>query len=295
MFLPVGDDQEHERVPVATYALISANVLAYFFFCIPQLRPDVLDVAAFTPARFRATALVTSMFLHQDLLHLAGNMLFLWIFGRLAEERFGRIGFPLFYLACGLAASAFRAITPRVPDAPILGSSGAVSGAVGATLLFCPRAHIKVFVWFFWWGIYEMPAVIWIALWFAEQVYFSSRDYGHVAYYAHLGGFACGAGLAWLRQQAAGRARARRAPPLEPKGSAALVEPRRPFREVPGGPEPVFLDESVDSYAVVTLDDAAERAAQISEIAGTTTRIASTHGVVVRAVPRAEAERIRSA
>ena len=131
------------------------------------------------------------------------------------------------------------------------------------------------------------------AFWFAEQLYFGSRSYGNVGYFAHIGGFAAGAAVAWVLQLAAVIRRGRRAPPLEPRDSASLVAPRRPFREISGGADPAFLDDSVDTFAVVTLEDAAARAARISEVAGAGSRIGATHGVVVRSVSRAEADRIR--
>src|SRR5439155_18620791 len=168
------------------------------------------------------------------------------------------------------------------------------SGAVGAALILCPRAKIKVLYWvILFFGTIEIPAVIWIAFWFAEQVYFGSRSYGNVGYFAHIGGFVAGAAVAWVLQLAAVIRRGRRAPPLEPRDSASLAEPRRLFREIPEAADPAFLDDSIDTFAVVTLEDAADRSARISEIAGAGSRIGATHGVVIRSVSRAEADRIR--
>src|SRR5438552_4740974 len=148
MFLPIGDDQEHERSPFITYSLIAANILAFLLFCaVPERLAAAIEVAAFVPARPRPLTLLTSMFLHADLLHLGGNMVFLWIFGRLTEERIGRFAFALFFPVCGIAASFLHAATTPIPEAPILGASGAVSGAVGAALILCPRAKIKVLYW----------------------------------------------------------------------------------------------------------------------------------------------------
>ncbi len=291
MFLPIGDDQDHERRPVVTWILIAANLIVFALFCLPHPRPGVVDAAAFVPSQMRPLSIFSSMFLHYDLFHLAGNMLFLWLFGRLVEERIGPVAYALFYPVCGIAAAFLHAYGTEHPQAPAYGASGGVSGVVGAALLLAPRAQIKVFVWFIWWGIYEIPAAVWIALWFAEQVFFSSREYGNVAYYAHLGGFAAGAGTAWVLRFAASVAR-RRVPPLE---SRDLAAPRRPFVEVRTEAPPVFLDPSVDSYAVVTLEDASAHAARISEIVAAPTRIEATHGVVSRRIPRDAADRIRKA
>lgn len=290
MFLPIGDDQDHERRPLVTWILIVANLAVFSLYCLPHPRPGVVEAAAFVPAQMRPLTIFTSLFLHADLFHVAGNMLFLWLFGRLVEERIGAVAYALFYPVCGIAAAFLHAYGTEHPQAPAYGASGAVSGVVGAALLLAPRAQIKVFVWFIWWGIYEIPAAIWIALWFAEQVYFSSRDYGNVAYYAHLGGFSAGAGTAWVLRFAASLARRRRGPPLESK---TIGEARRNFTEVRPEAAPVFLDPSIDSYAVVTLEDASAHAARISGIVAAPTRIEATHGVVARLLPRDAADRIR--
>lgn len=278
MFLPIGDDQEHDRTPYVNYGFLALNLAAFALFCLPHPRPGVAETYALIPASLRPHTLITHMFLHGNLLHLLGNMLFLWLFGRLIEERLGHAGYAVFYLASGLGAAALHIFTAPDPNVPALGSSGAISGAIGACLIFCPRANIKVFIWFWWTaGIYPIPAAAWVALWFVEQVWFASAGFGGASYYGHIGGFLAGAGIAWVVRFIAGRLRDTRAVPLEAKDAASLLEPRRPFAPVSAEEEPVFIDESVDSYAVVTLRD------------GT-----AAPGVPARRAPRAQAEKIRA-
>lgn len=265
MFLPIGDDQEHERTPWLTYALIGINVAAFVAFCLPQPRAAVVERGALVPSRLRPHTILTSMFLHADLFHLGGNMIFLWLFGRLAEERLRWWGFLAFYLATGASADLLHAVTTAHPDVPTFGASGAVSGAIGAALVFVPHARIKVFVWFWWVTTVEIPAFLWILAWFAEQVVFSSLSYGNVAYYAHIGGFAAGALLALAIRSIF--ARGPRTPPIEPRA------PSRKTFGIPGGEaRPVFVDDSVDSWAVVTLEE--------------------RDPVITRRVSRAEADRL---
>lgn len=265
MFLPIGDDQEHERTTWVTYTLIGINAAAFVVFCLPHPRPAVVEWGALVPAQFRIHTVFTSMFLHADLFHLGGNMIFLWLFGRLAEERLRWWGFLLFYLATGACADALHAFTTAQPEIPTFGASGAVSGAIGAALVFVPHARIKVFVWFFWVTTIEIPAFLWILAWFAEQVIFSSMSYGNVAYYAHIGGFAAGALLALAIR--AVFARGPRTPPIEPRAPS-----RKTFGIPDREPRPVFVDDSVDSWAVVTLSE--------------------KDPVVTRRVSRAEADRL---
>lgn len=151
------------------------------------------------PATF-LTAL-TSMFMHGGILHIAGNMLFLWIFGNNIEDSMGRLRFVAFYVLGGLAALALQIIVEPSSAVPTIGASGAVAGILGAYIKLYPRARVLtvVFIIFFF-GIVELPAIAMLGVWFVQQILFGAADLanptggggGGVAYFAHIGGFAFG-------------------------------------------------------------------------------------------------------
>src|SRR3712207_1872886 len=139
------------------------------------------------------------MFMHGSLLHLGGNMLFLWIFGNNVEDAMGPVRFVAFYLAGGVAAIVLQTVVDLDAAVPTLGASGAVSAVLGAYLLLHPRARIitLIFIILFF-TVVELPALLVIGLWFAQQLVFGWLDYasagegGGVAYFAHIGGFLFG-------------------------------------------------------------------------------------------------------
>jgi membrane associated rhomboid family serine protease len=140
-----------------------------------------------------------SMFMHGGLLHLGGNMLFLWIFGASVENRLGRIRFPLFYVLGGLAAVALQvAVSPSSTD-PTIGASGAIAAVLAGYLVLYPRARVLTMIFLiFFFTIVEIPAMLFLGFWILEQLVFglagltSPTASGSVAYFAHIGGFAFG-------------------------------------------------------------------------------------------------------
>jgi membrane associated rhomboid family serine protease len=139
------------------------------------------------------------MFMHGGLLHLGGNLLFLWIFGNNVEDSMGRVKFVAFYLLGGLAATALQvAVGPEV-RIPNVGASGAIAGVLGGYLLLFPRARVVtvIFIVFFF-TLVELPALLILGFWFVQQLAFGYFDLdsagaeGGVAYFAHIGGFAFG-------------------------------------------------------------------------------------------------------
>ena len=204
--LPIGDDDSSRRiVPLVTYLLIALNVI---FFIVELGGGDNFSMKwAFVPNRFLANpggdflTLFTSMFMHAGWLHLGGNMLYLWIFGDNVEDRFGHVGFLIFYLICGLAATAAQLAFSLTSSIPSLGASGAIAGVLGAYLLLFPKARITVLQ-----GQSTIPvsALIVIGLWFVLQLFSgvgsiaASSDTGGVAYMAHVGGFVAGFLLTFL-------------------------------------------------------------------------------------------------
>jgi membrane associated rhomboid family serine protease len=155
-----------------------------------------------TPAHQEPTILTafTAMFTHAGLLHLGGNMLFLWIFGNNVEDSMGPVKFVFFYLLGGLAALALQIAVDSSSTAPTLGASGAIAAVLGGYLLLYPRARVLtvVFIILFF-TIIEVPAIFVLGFWFVQQVVFGALGLtdptgggGGVAYFAHIGGFVFG-------------------------------------------------------------------------------------------------------
>jgi membrane associated rhomboid family serine protease len=152
-----------------------------------------------------------AMFLHGSLLHIGGNMLFLWVFGNNVEDRLGYLVFPLFYAMGGVAATLLQ--TAFAPDAaiPSLGASGAIGAVLGAYAVMFPRARVTTLVFFFFITVIQIPAVVVLGVWFVLQLFSGGAQIGQgaaggVAYWAHVGGFAFGAVVAWLFYRPRGRA-----------------------------------------------------------------------------------------
>jgi membrane associated rhomboid family serine protease len=155
---------------------------------------------ALNQRRDRLSALVTSQFLHGDLLHLVFNMLFLWVFGNNIEDRMGRLRFLPFFLICGIAAALAQALVDPDSAIPLIGASGAISGVLGAYLVLYPRVRIWTVVIPFVFLPFRLPAWVWLAIYFGLQFVYlggsaTSGDDG-VAYMAHIGGFVAGVLLA---------------------------------------------------------------------------------------------------
>jgi membrane associated rhomboid family serine protease len=150
--------------------------------------------------------LFTSMFVHAGFLHVAGNMLYLWIFGTNVEDAMGKIRFALFYLLCGLGAACSQVIVNPASHVPMIGASGAISGVLGAYLLLFPNARVLTLIPL---GLFtrlvEIPAVIVLGFWFVVQLFNGLLTFnfagGGVAWFAHIGGFATGMLLVGLFKQ----------------------------------------------------------------------------------------------
>ena len=148
-------------------------------------------------------AVFVAMFLHGGWFHLAGNMLFLWVFGNNVEDRLGYIVYPLFYVLGGLAASGLQLAFAPDSTIPSLGASGAIGGVLGAYIVLFPHARVTTLVIFFFITVIEIPAGVVLAIWFVLQLFSGVGELatqvnnGGVAYWAHVGGFAFGALVAW--------------------------------------------------------------------------------------------------
>jgi membrane associated rhomboid family serine protease len=197
---PISDVIPSRTRPVITIGLIALNTLAYLY----QLQLDETDLQRLVfahgviPARFGLPDIVTSMFLHADILHFGSNMVFLWIFGDNVEDRLGHAGYLLFYLGCGAVGAAAQVAADPLSFAPMIGASGAIAGVMGAYFLLYPQSRILTVVFLIvFLDIVEIPAVFLLGVWFLLQVghgaLSSGTPGGGVAFWAHIGGFAAGA------------------------------------------------------------------------------------------------------
>ncbi len=208
--IPIRDHNPSGKTPYLTYGLIGVNV-AVFVIMLSLGETGLNDFVqryALIPADVvhgrSLETLLTAMFLHGGWMHLIGNMLFLNIFGDNLEDRFGRLRFLGFYLLAGLAGSALQIAVDPGSTVPNLGASGAIAGVMGGYLVLFPRERIDVLWGFgFYGGIQSVPASTMLIYWIIFQFIsgFGSLGIagGGVAYFAHLGGFACGYLITRLR------------------------------------------------------------------------------------------------
>jgi membrane associated rhomboid family serine protease len=244
---PLKDNIPTDRFPVVTVALIAINAIVFVFWQHPTgfSGVEVTKVVEYGAIPYELThpgqhclvsgaslvcghipgahdpptalTILTSMFMHGGVLHIVGNMLFLWIFGNNVEDAMGPVRFLLFYLLGGAVALAGQVAFDPNAATPTIGASGAVAAVLGGYIVLYPRARVLTLVFIiFLVTIIEIPAVIMLALWFAQQAFFAARDLsdplggaGGVAYWAHIGGFVFG--LALIRLFAR-----RRRPPAAP-------------------------------------------------------------------------------
>jgi membrane associated rhomboid family serine protease len=208
--IPLKDDNPTQSTPVITVGLIVLNGLIFIYQL--SLSPEGLETFLFRygaiPARLAAPDLYgpvsapalpfsltvfTSMFLHGGLFHLLGNMLYLWIFGNNVEDYLGHIKFLGFYLLSGFFAAFIHTLTDLHSQVPMIGASGAIAGVLGAYLVLFPRANVStLFIFFVFFKIIKVPAVLILGLWFVVQLINAGTVGGSVAWYAHVGGFLAG-------------------------------------------------------------------------------------------------------
>lgn len=208
---PLSDDNPRERPAIVTWSLIGACVVVflwqlslgqggevaiYGFGMIPARLFGKAELSAAIPTVSPLLTVVTSMFMHGGLLHLGGNMLYLWIFGDNVEDSMGRFRFLVFYLACGTIAALAQAWIDPTSTVPMVGASGAISGVLGAYILLHPRATVRTLVVLgFFITIVNVPAMIVLGLWFVMQFLSAAAmptGEGGVAFWAHVGGFVAG-------------------------------------------------------------------------------------------------------
>jgi membrane associated rhomboid family serine protease len=232
---PIGDDNSDRTItPVVNYAFIGINVLVflllqqigsneaftYAFSLVPHEIMSGTDLAGGVPVtneagrvigevRHYATPLpvyfnfLSSMFMHGGIMHIFGNMLFLFVFGDNLENLLGHIRYAVFYIVCGFAAAAAQILMGPDSLIPMLGASGAISGVLGGYLLLFPKREVRALIFNF---LTTVPAFIAVGIWIIYQIvmgYLTPSDGGGVAYAAHIGGFI--AGVALIKLFAIGR------------------------------------------------------------------------------------------
>jgi membrane associated rhomboid family serine protease len=232
--IPIKDNIPTEQFPFVTAGLILVNLVVYIltishggsFISGPDLQEVVrfgaipsalshnlnehctlvsqhfLECAARSLPRTLPAwqTAFTAMFLHASIIHIGGNMLFLWIFGNNVEDAMGHVRYLIFYIAGGLAALALQVVVAPNSHAPTLGASGAIAAVLGGYIVLYPRARVLTFVFIiFFFTVIELPALVMLGVWFAEQALFGASNLttptgsgGGVAYFAHIGGFIFG-------------------------------------------------------------------------------------------------------
>ncbi len=229
MLFPIGDDNSDRHItPYVTYALIALNIAVFVLLQLPNdaftygfsvIPAEILSghdlVSSVQTARGAIPqapgpspiywTILSAMFMHGSWMHLGGNMLYLWIFGDNVEDAMGHFKFIVFYLLCGVLATAAQIFAARAAGGfdlliPNLGASGAIAGVLGGYLVLYPRKSVRVLIG--WFGIIALPAVLVIGLWIGLQVFSGvgqivrvtaqTTDSGGVAYWAHIGGAVAG-------------------------------------------------------------------------------------------------------
>lgn len=201
MIFPIGDDNvDHKVKPWLTYLFIGICIAVFVF----QLTMPIEGINAFfrrwgaIPIEIvqgiHLDSLLSNIFIHADIFHLLGNLLFLWIFSDNIEAIYGKVGFAIFYILGGIFATLTHIYFNMNGTIPLVGASGSISAVLGAYILLFPKSNIKIWAFFFRFGL---PAFIYLGIWFATQIYSNMADTGDknangVAWFAHIGGFVFG-------------------------------------------------------------------------------------------------------
>jgi membrane associated rhomboid family serine protease len=207
--IPLRDDIPSSTYPYVTVSLLVLNVAVFlyqltldvnglerFIYATAAIPAEITSMSEVRPVNVLPVelTLVTAMFVHGGLLHLGGNMLFLWIFGDNVEDRFGHLRFLFFYVAAGVAASMVHILIEPGSVVPMVGASGAIAGVLGAYFMIFPRAQVQTLVILpLFISMARLPAVLFLGFWFLFQVLSSGISAGAgVAWFAHIGGFVAG-------------------------------------------------------------------------------------------------------
>ncbi|MBE1284927.1 MAG: rhomboid family intramembrane serine protease [Rhodobacteraceae bacterium] len=211
---PIRDHNPSGRTPYVVYTLMAINILIHFLYSGLLTQSDSFEmyrhyavIPALVSDGIGLETLLTSIFLHGGFMHLAGNMLFLWIFGDNLEDEMGHLPFLAFYLVSGIGAGLLHVAAAPGSAVPLIGASGAIAGVMGGYLLLFPKARVDILlILIVFFRIFSIPAWVMLGLWLALQFLGgigSDPNAGGVAYWAHAGGFFVGMILTaplWLRR-----------------------------------------------------------------------------------------------
>jgi membrane associated rhomboid family serine protease len=210
--IPIRDEIKTRRTPIITYLLIALNIFVFILqWSAGSNQEAFIYEYALIPANLttsvnldNVTDIFSSMFMHAGLVHLAGNMLYLWIFGDNVEDAMGRVKYLIFYLIGGIAAALAHTFINPNSQIPTVGASGAIAAVLGAYLVLYPRSRVLTFIPIgFFMTLRLVPAAIVLGLWFVLQLFsgvasIGMPDISGTAFWAHIGGFAAGLLLAKL-------------------------------------------------------------------------------------------------
>jgi membrane associated rhomboid family serine protease len=215
--IPIKDDNPTRTFPFMNWALIAINVVVFIYqvqlprhagqaflihnATVPMRIPAFL--AGYLGFKMAFYPMFTSMFLHGGLMHLLGNMLFLYVFGDNVEDYFGHLGYLIFYLLCGIGSGFIHVLFNLHSSLPAIGASGAISGVMGAYAVLYPRANVVMLFIVF---LIPIPALLVLGYWFVLQFLegigeFGASANGGVAWWAHIGGFLIGLVTAWIAKK----------------------------------------------------------------------------------------------
>ncbi|HET9929467.1 MAG TPA: rhomboid family intramembrane serine protease [Polyangiaceae bacterium] len=237
--LPISDQNPTRTFPFVNYLLIALNVLVFGwqYLLFSTGGEAAVSGLGLVPARFSQNPvgelgnLFASMFMHGSLGHIAGNMLYLYIFGDNVEDAMGHFRYIVFYLACGFIAALAQVVVAPMSPLPMVGASGAIAGALGGYILLYPRAPVTVLnpilpLWLLFGLFFQLPAWLAIGIWFVPNILnalVEESTAGGIAFFAHIGGFV--AGMLLVRVATRGRRRIDRG-----RWSGWRAPPRRPTR-----------------------------------------------------------------
>jgi membrane associated rhomboid family serine protease len=225
--IPLRQTLPPQTVPVVNRALVIANVAIFIVqLFLGQRAETLINIFGFIPARFLHPAtfgfnrfevivtLVTSLFLHGGVVHLFGNMIYLWVFGGAVEDAIGHTRYLFFFLLCGAIGSLAHTVVFSRSTVPSIGASGSIAGVLGAFFVLRPHARVvTLFPLVVYWAMAEIRAALFLPIWFAMQFFngflslasaMRTQEVAGVAWWAHIGGFlfgaAVGAGVRWRRR-----------------------------------------------------------------------------------------------